>query len=83
MKNSKKLFKAFSRAEMIVVILIFTVVLAVLIPIIQKHVKIKPANKNVTLPIATESGTCNSNLPGISSDGKTLLKCKSGHWAVP
>lgn len=82
-----KNFKAFSLAELMIVMLILTIILAATMPILSKRAKVKAAaaaaGGSVTLTVATEGDPCTiptdskvQNVLAISSDYTTLLTCK-------
>lgn len=81
----KKINKAFSLAELMIVMLILTIILAATMPILSKRAKMKAAAAaTVSLPVVAEGvGTCTPNTVGISSDGTTLLTCQGGTWKKP
>lgn len=79
--NTRK--SAFSLAEMMVVLLIMTIVLAMTMPIISKRVKAKPSLSAFSdLPIRAEGDDCPDPVNGqlqnnlaITADRSTLLMC--------
>ena len=84
--NKKK--RAFSLAELMIVMLILTIILAATMPILSKRAKMKAAaaaaaSSAVTLSVVNEGDPCTiptdsnvSNVLAISTDYTTLLTCK-------
>lgn len=78
-----KKIKAFSLAEMMVVMLIMTIILAASIPILSKRAKVKAAAAaNVILPVKNVGDTCTTGSIAIASDG-TVLTCQGGTFKKP
>lgn len=75
---------AFSLAELMVVMLILTIILAATMPILSKRAKVKAAaNATLTLPMKNEGDPCPPGNLAISADGTTLLTCQGGVWKKP
>lgn len=84
MKKNNKNIKAFSLAEMMVVLLVISIVLSAMMPIISKRARLRPTiNTTAILPTQTEGQACTAtatNNTAISSDYTTLLTCQSSRW---
>lgn len=73
--------KGFSLAELMIVLLIMTIILAATMPILSKRAKVKAAaTASVHLPVVSEDEPCTSGNIGISADGTSLLTCQGGVW---
>lgn len=78
-----KKIRAFSLAELMIVMLILTIILAATMPILSKRAKVKAAAAaNVSLPIKNEGDTCTTGSIAIGSDG-TLLTCQGSTFKKP
>lgn len=79
MKN----IRAFSLAELMIVLLIMTIILACTMPILSKRAKVKAAAvENINLPVKNEGDSCPPGNVAISADG-TLLTCQGGTFKKP
>lgn len=82
----KKNIKAFSLAEMMVVMCIMTIILASLMPIISKRVRLRPVITPTvvsTIPNVTQGQACTASINsiGLNSTNTTILTCQAGAWA--
>lgn len=78
-----KKIRAFSLAELMIVMLVLTIILAATMPILSKRAKVKAAaNATVSLPLKNEGDTCTAGAIAIGSDG-SLLTCQGGTFKKP
>lgn len=75
--------EAFSLAELMIVLLIMTIILAATMPILSKRAKVKAAaNTTISLPTKNEGDSCTLGSVAIGSDG-SLLTCQGGTYKKP
>ncbi len=78
-----KKIKAFSLAELMIVMLILTIILAATMPILSKRAKVKAAAvANVNILVKSEGDSCPPGNVAVSPDG-TLLTCQGGTFKKP
>lgn len=75
--------RAFSLAELMIVLFIMTIILAATMPILSKRAKVKAAAlANINLPVKNEGDSCPPGNVAVGSDG-TLLTCQGGTFKKP
>lgn len=89
MKNITKFFKAFSLAEMMVVMLVLTIVMAASMPIISKRAKMKATTVATTpavqvLSIVNAGEHCGSESYNVGTDAfhTTIYSCQNNNWTT-